>query len=576
MAGDVVVLMDGIYKERLHVANTGTSAAWITFEADECATPIIEGEGVGPAVDNQDNGVHSTTAEYLRFKGLVSRGWNIGFGNGWAGGTEMDVESNGHWEIENCISYSNGRTGFTFFSAQNFTLKHSISAHNGSSTVHSWSSGVTLFEAAGTNLVEGNVSFENTDAERHTDGSGFIVDEESNGVTFINNLAFGNAGSCLRLTRSSGTKFINNTCYKNSQFGSMATGPTNPGEIYFTNGGVTVQGVNFMNNVIVGTGQAPAGSTPIQNQPQSGWTDNVVTTGTVDYFTAPDGTNPSFVPAASATNLIGQGTSGNGAPTNDVGFDPKCLVKRTPVMVGQVARASTWQFDIDIDYIKSIGGVAKCFNPGTRSGSPDIGAYKAGTVTTVMPGSCTPPVIGGMGGMGGMPGTGGAAGSGAAGMGGTMEAGGAPAAGGAPSAGGADAMGGSFPTAGVPAAGGASAAGAAGMGVGGSGAAGGVPATGGVGGAATTGGSAPTGGVGTGTGGSGPAAGAPATGGSVGAGATGSGATGGTDAAAAEEVGGCGCRLAPEPSRAKWVAALGLVGLAAVGLGRRRRARRPR
>jgi MYXO-CTERM domain-containing protein len=87
-------------------------------------------------------------------------------------------------------------------------------------------------------------------------------------------------------------------------------------------------------------------------------------------------------------------------------------------MVGQVARVSTWQYDIDIDYIKSIGGVAKCFNPAARSGTPDIGAYRAGAVTTVMPGSCVPPVIGGTGGTsgaGGATGAGGAPGTGGAG-----------------------------------------------------------------------------------------------------------------------------------------------------------------
>ena len=43
MAGDTVVLMDGIYKTALYVANSGTPSAWITFQADDCATPIIEG-----------------------------------------------------------------------------------------------------------------------------------------------------------------------------------------------------------------------------------------------------------------------------------------------------------------------------------------------------------------------------------------------------------------------------------------------------------------------------------------------------------------------------------------------------
>lgn len=580
-AGDVVVLMDGVYNQSLYITNSGTDASWITFQADECATPIIEGTGAGPMDDNQDGGVASTTASFIKFRGLVARGWNIGFGNGWAGGTEEDTESNGHWDIEHCISYSNGRTGFTFFSAQNFTLKHSISAHNGSSKVHSWSSGVTLFEAEGTCLVEGNVSFENTDAERSTDGSGFIVDEESNGVTFLNNIAFGNAGSCFRLTRSSGTKFINNTCYHNSQFGSRATGPTNPGEIYFTNGGVTQQNVNFMNNVIVGTGQAPAGSTPIQNQPPSGWTKNVVTTGSVNYFTAADGTNPSFVPASGATNLIGQGNTGNGAPSNDIGFDPKCLVKRTPVMVGMVARETFWQYDVDIDYIKSIGGVAKCFNPGARSGNPDIGAYKAGNVSAITPGSCVPPVIDGTGGMGGMPGAGGVAGSGvSAGMGGTLDAGGAPASGGAGDAGGSVSAGGSFPGAGAPAAGGATTGGGAGLGAGGTPSAGGTSPAAGVGGALSSGGAGAVGSGGVGTGGSGPGAGAPATGGSVGVGGGvgtgGSVASGGTgaDTPQAEEAAGCGCRLAPEQSRSTWLAALGVVGLGVFRIGRRRGTRR--
>ena len=57
--------------------------------------------------------------------------------------------------------------------------------------------------------------------------------------------------------------------------------------------------------------------------------------------------------------------------------------------------------DVDIDYIKSIGGVSRCFNPKTRLGTPDVGAYRPGTVTTAMPGSCVAPPITGTGGMGG-------------------------------------------------------------------------------------------------------------------------------------------------------------------------------
>src|SRR4051794_20166770 len=114
VAGDTVVLMDGVYKQPLLPQNSGTASAWITFQADECATPIIEGQGVGPDVSLDDDvGVYSKTAEYVRFVGLVSRGWNEGFGNGWADGVDSTAVSNGHWDIQFCVSYSNGRTGFT-------------------------------------------------------------------------------------------------------------------------------------------------------------------------------------------------------------------------------------------------------------------------------------------------------------------------------------------------------------------------------------------------------------------------------------------------------------------------------
>ena len=57
------------------------------------------------------------------------------------------------------------------------------------------------------------------------------------------------------------------------------------GVLEITGDHVTVQGVTFMNNVIVGTGQAPAGSQPVVNMPTSGWSNNVVTTGSPTFFT---------------------------------------------------------------------------------------------------------------------------------------------------------------------------------------------------------------------------------------------------------------------------------------------------
>ncbi len=386
--GDEVVLMDGTYVEPLDVVNSGTATDWITFRADECATPIVEGPGPGPNDDTQETGVGSKTASYLRFIGIVARGWNMGFGNAWTDGVPG---SNGHWEIENCLSYSNTRTGFTFFSAEQFHLKNSISAHNGSSVLHSWSSGVTLYQTSGVNVVEGTVSFENTDAQKHTDGSGFIVDEGAHGALFVNNIAFRNGGSCLRLTKSHSTRFVNNTCYHNAQ-DPQADGPPNPSELYFTEdgNGTTKSGVEFINNVFVATGVG-GGEQPIYNQPPTGWSNNVATTGAAPFFVDPVGANPNFTPSNAATELLGKALADQDVSTVDVGFDPQCIVKRPPTLVGNVASASWWQHDVDIDYIRSIGGVKGCFNPKSRASS-DIGAYAAGAVTTITPGSCVPTV----------------------------------------------------------------------------------------------------------------------------------------------------------------------------------------
>src|SRR4051794_5860568 len=83
LPGDTVVLKDGIYKQGIYPpANTQpTPPAYITFKADECALPIIEGPGVGPLEDDQASGMYADAATYLRFEGLAVRGWSSGFSN---------------------------------------------------------------------------------------------------------------------------------------------------------------------------------------------------------------------------------------------------------------------------------------------------------------------------------------------------------------------------------------------------------------------------------------------------------------------------------------------------------------
>jgi len=539
LPGDTVVLKDGIYKQGIYPpANTQpTPPQYITFQADECALPIIEGAGVGPLEDEQASGMYAESATYLRFVGLVMRGWSSGFSNKFQDTDQATPPtSNGHFEYLNCIADGNGRTGFTMFSAEGLHIKNSISAHNGSSIRHSWSSGITLLEVQGTgNLIEGNISFENMDNHdvaqapdspgKHSDGNGFIVDENSNGVTFVNNIAFGNGGSCLRLTRSSNTKFINNTCYHNAM-DTRDSGPTNPGEVYFTapSSGQTDPrtGVTFMNNVFWATGTGP-GAQPIQNKPTSGWANNIEGKGAVTHFTAPDGTNPDFTLAAAATTLIGMGGTNAAVPMNDIGFNPKCIVKKPPTAIGMMASGSWWQYSIDYEYIKSIGGVAKCFSAATRSGTPDIGAYKNGMVTTNPVATCTPTIPPDHAGPPGA--SGGAGGVGAGGA--SASTGGATAAGG---------------TASAQAGGTASGAGASAVGGGGS-------VVGSAGGGA---------GVGTGTAG-GSTVGGP-----------------GNPAAASSSSGtesGCSCRVGSQPNRSSLLIGLGGFGLVLLVARRRRQSR---
>jgi hypothetical protein len=390
MAGDTVILLDGTYHEPLNPENSGTPDAWITFKADECALPIIEGPGEAILMlDPAPSGVFSNTASYLRFIGIASRHWDSGFTNGWTG--KDTTNSNGHIEYINCIGDGNGRTGFAMYSAGAFTTRECISAHNGGNPTGSWSSGIQLYSvpaSLGQTLIERNVSFENTDAEKKSDGSGFIVDESTIGAIFKNNLAFANGGSCMRMTRSESTKMYNFTCYHNGM-NPEATGPTNPGEVYF-NDDRSRTDVLFTNAIAAAAG-TPQDITVYRNPPSMGISaaNLTIDSGPTPFFTDPDGVNPDFRPPAQAAAQVENLGDSNGAPEVDIGFDPKCIIKRNPEVPFQ---GSWWIHSIDYDYIRSIGGIAKCFHPKARTGGVDLGAYEMSGPphTFSTPGSCVP------------------------------------------------------------------------------------------------------------------------------------------------------------------------------------------
>jgi MYXO-CTERM domain-containing protein len=559
-AGDTVILMDGTYHEQLLVKNSGNPSAWITFKADDCATPIIEGKGEEPEHEDdaieQPTGVGSSVATYLRFEGLVSRYWNTGFGNGW---TDKQPTSNGHWEIKYCIGAGNGRTGFTMYSTEGIKIQNSISAHNGSSKLHSWSSGFSLLQMAGNNnVVEGCISFENIDAEYHTDGNGFIADEDAHNVLFQNNVAFGNGGSCLRVTKSNGTKFINNTCFHNGR-DRLSDNPSNPGEVYLTvdNEHQVATSGTYKNNIFwsTGTGGGAQAINPGNVSLPNAQNNIILNGGSSALFADPRGVYPDFTLTASATNAIAKGASG--APSNDVGFDPKCIVKRKPVLPGIYVAPEWAEYSIDYDYIKKIGGVRYCFNPKQRTAttSPDIGAYASGAVTKATPPTNCP---------GSSVGTGGTSGTttGAGGVGAGTTNGGSSGVGGLNSSSGKGGTSskstGSAVAQGGAAEGGANDGGAVNEG-------GADNSTGGVSAKSTTSTSTSSG---ASIGGSGNATKGTATANS-GAANSNDGAPPAAEGAPASDSG-CGCRVIDQPSRSISLGALGLLGL---GLLRSRRKR---
>ena len=348
--GDTVYLLTGTYTG-LRPSKSGSASAWITFAAAPGAVPIINGGNVG-----------SGTIQYVRYVGIVARnGSSGGFGNGWTNG-DCSPMSNGNLEYINCIAEGNGINGIAHYCAGGLHIKQSIVFHNGNAQP-SWSSGVNLFGVQGgasSNIVEQTISFENIDiSSNHSDGSGFISDQNGTGATFINNIGFRNGGSCIRITNSTNTQIINFTCVNNGQ------DPTAKyhDEIFFSDTSTTHQGALLRNNLCIPTsGQAGltmGSGVTAQNNIFNGTASMIVSaTGALDFH------------LAAGSSAIDGGASGSPTPADDIGFDWKCIKQQS----GQAV--SWWNYTVDYDYITQIGGVAKCFNPTTRSGTPDVGAHE--------------------------------------------------------------------------------------------------------------------------------------------------------------------------------------------------------
>lgn len=365
--GDTVYIRGGVYgggwDAHLSPQASGTAAAPITFRAYPGELPILDGSDL----EDNGSGVEPTevSVSHVRFMGLVARNWpSSGFSNGWLDGepnpdaeTEPVIPSS-DLQFIHCIADNNGINGFAFNTASNVRFERNISLHNGQ-RLPSWSSGFSLYAAKGTNVVDGNVAFENIDiSDNRSDGSGFILDEDSSGARFVNNVAFRNGGSCIRLTLSGGGQLFNNTCIQNGQDSNVMFND----EIYVSDA-QSASGAAASNNVIW-PGKAAFGGQALMQ------TNNVIINDGSSFVSATGGLD--FHLAASASQLIDQGSTTN-APSDDNGFDFKCIKQQSGL-------DRWWQYVIDYDYVESVGGVAGCFRPGARpaGGGVDVGAFESG------------------------------------------------------------------------------------------------------------------------------------------------------------------------------------------------------
>jgi len=369
LPGDTVWIRGGVYpadnwNNQLNFRFSGTEVAPITFRAYPGELPILDGTELRDVGASGVEIVDPATApvSHIRIIGLVARNWGTsGFSNGWPENTPNLASSD--IQFINCIADNNGVNGFSFAGASNLRMEGCISAHNGA-LLPSWSSGVSIFGGTGEIIIDGNVAFENIDiSDNRTDGSGFILDEQTTHGYVVNNIAFRNGGSCLRVTLSSNITLMNNTCISNGQDQNVSFN----NEIYLSEQ-QSGQSASIYNNVgIPGRGNPIEGLGYTQffsgQEGDNLWLNNgasfVSATGLLDFHLA-----------ANANTLIDQGTA-QYAPGTDIGFDPRCIRQETGLPYW-------WQYGIDYAYIESVGGVAGCFHRGVRPAGTaiDIGAYE--------------------------------------------------------------------------------------------------------------------------------------------------------------------------------------------------------
>ncbi|MEI6491374.1 MAG: right-handed parallel beta-helix repeat-containing protein [Verrucomicrobiota bacterium] len=259
--GDIVTVLDGEYPESVKIHRSGSSAAWITFRAQNRHRAKI----YHPDRSCFDIGSDSERVGYVVIEGFDIKAPGV-YGKG--------ISSNRgahHLRIVDNYAHDCGESGISLADGDYRFVEHNIATRNGW-LMPDCGSGITMWglqpfdDGPGWhNIVRSNVSFANDNGPttKRTDGNGIIIDDFRNvqgghtGAPAKNvnysgcrtliegNLCFGNGGRGIQVFISNDVLVVNNTVFCNNTRSNDGT--TWRGELSASCSG----DVTFANNLAV-------------------------------------------------------------------------------------------------------------------------------------------------------------------------------------------------------------------------------------------------------------------------------------------------------------------------------------
>ena len=264
--GSVLCLHAGTYSlnSSFKPSSSGTEWLWIVYKSygDGPVNFLWTGPANASAMFYLGGGSFPSNPAYLEFRGLNLDGQaNAADGFFCRGSHHLRF-------IDNSISDTGG-SGIASINCDYLTADHNLIYHNGympSNTSvpgdYGWTSGISFnstrwFDSyrGFHNIISNNIiAGEYDGSSHHSDGNGIILDLSDGSYNYssadtppalvINNVAYGNGGSCIVAYVVTNFWIVNNTCYKNALDHELR----NAGSLAANNS----KGGFFINNIAVG------------------------------------------------------------------------------------------------------------------------------------------------------------------------------------------------------------------------------------------------------------------------------------------------------------------------------------